>query len=281
MVNAFKSVANTPEEDRLHIPCLEVVPRVSFFPDIPAVNGEDKQQCQVRAGLAMQTFKSKQTFDKKGKLTNEYAAWGEPAKFLAESVATRKQGQHRIGSAMAASRSQKVVDGIHEKMTSNAASVMQLMEVNNYPAESRQLISEALHDATKSLIGECEFLSNDILLLTFAYCLKTGRGLARLGAALSEKGARMSNVSGPVRKHERFEFDPSRFPAQVQPAGMKDARLCYSCVNRLVASGKLAVGDNPPANLWFDGIEAYNKHHESADCLNPKRASRRKFIPKK
>ena len=287
--NAFRKVAEAPEEERIMVPLMDVVPRVSFFPDVPALRSEDSAAVLAKGSLGAQTYKTKQAYDKKGVLAAEYGTWKDGKAFLQECVSTRKLGQYRSTSSTTNSRAQRLVEDMHDRMAANSAAILQHMEVHNFPLASRQLVSEALHDATKGVMGECDFLSLEIAFLTWSFVLKTGRGFGSLiengnagGSKSSSKsggrGSQGSNASLSTSASEtaRYSFNPSKYPDHVLPSEMKDPRPCYACVNKLVPAGKLKLHENIPMHLWFDGMAALEAHRSSKDCLNPKRDGKKK-----
>ncbi len=236
----------------------------------------------TKLGLATYTFRSKDGFDKKGNPQTQYDVAVEPHKFLGVSSVRHKPGQHKLALVSANSNTHKMVDEFHKKMAENAAAILQHMEVNSYPTQSRDLVSESLFFASKNVIGECEMLSPEVCTHVMNHLLRSGKWCP-CGNVKQESGGKSKppaqnnrDVLVAGKRVGQFVFDPERFPAQTTPSGLSDPNLCFPCVNKLLSLGKLKEGDNAPASLWFDGWIKLNDHRVSSDCLDPKKNIQKK-----
>jgi hypothetical protein len=272
----FSKVAHTPAQDVTNLSFMEYAPGLTFVPLLPTVPGESAATASTKLSLAMQTSNGRDGFNKKGDAITVYDTNVSGDKYIAACAVRNKPGQHRLAMASASENVQKVVDSFHKKLSEKASNILQHMDVANYPQESRALVSESLHHASKSMIGECDFLSTEVCVMVMNFLLQSGKWCKCLCAGRQQQGGRGSTPNRrdtPAignRPATKFVFDTARYPGQSVPSGMNDPKLCYPCVNKLFSLGRLKEGENPPANVWFDGWDKFNEHRVSSDCLEPK-----------
>jgi hypothetical protein len=278
VAKVFSKVANAPQPDVTNVGFLEYAPLLPFVPPMPTLQNESKAASCTKLSLATQTFLAKDSFDKKGVPITLYDSQVAPEKYLATCAVRNKPGQHRLAMASVNENVHKVVDDFHKKWSDNCAALQSHMDVSGYPLPSRNLVSEALHSASKAMIGECDLMSLEVCVLVMNHLLRSGKWCTcaceikgvQHSQGRSQRSSERESPAVPARQAHKFLFSTERFPAQSTPTHLADPKLCFPCVNKLFAMGKLKEGENPPSNLWFDGWLKLNEHRASSECLDPK-----------
>ena len=251
----------------------ETVRKLSFLPDVPALKNESAATKKDRLAKTLLTVKAKQTFGKNGKPKLEYQGFNDPKAVLAEVIALSTE-ERPLSTFAADEQIQGEIKKVHDDFVRKAADLTNHMTAMNFPRCSQELVNAACHDMIKDSLKDSAQLAPEVILKSVEHMMRTGVCPFRAAPPpLPSGGGEGKHPSKPkdrkkkdadrARHSSALKFDKNR---DIYKRSSGDSKLCFDCVNRALASGKLGVDEAPGDTFWFPSWKALGEHKAKGKC---------------